>query len=61
MSLEHWMLAAIITIGLSLNGWAIWIAHQIHRDQVVHILQGRSIKDVVDELHRIHLERGGAR
>jgi hypothetical protein len=60
MTLEHNLLALIILLGLGLNGWALWMAYQIHRAQVIDILQGRTIKDVVDELHRILLTRGGA-
>jgi hypothetical protein len=61
MSTEHWTLAAIAAAGLGVNVWVAWMAYQVHRAQVIHILQGRSVKDVVDELHRMLLDRGGAR
>jgi hypothetical protein len=60
MTLEHSLLAVILLLGLNLNGWALWIAYQVHRAQVIDVLQGRTIKDVVDELHRMLLTRGGA-
>jgi Flp pilus assembly protein CpaB len=65
MSTEHWILAAIVVAGFGLNAWIAWQVQRtqaiIHQAQVVEVLQGRSIKDVVDELHRILLNRGGAR
>jgi hypothetical protein len=38
----------------------VWMAYQVHRAQVIDVLQGRTIKDVVDELHRMRLTRGDA-
>ena len=61
MSLEHWFLAAILAVGVGLNVWIGWMAYQVHQAQIVIVLQGRTIKDVVDELHRMLLTRGGAR
>jgi hypothetical protein len=61
MTLEYNLLALILLLGLGLNGWALWIAYQVHRAQVVDVLQGRTIKDVVDELHRMLVARGDAR
>jgi hypothetical protein len=61
MTFEHSLLALILLLGLSLNGWALWMAYQIHRAQVIDVLQGRTVKDVVDELHRMLLARGEAR
>jgi hypothetical protein len=61
MSLEHNLLALILLLGLGLNGWALWMAYQVHRAQVIDVLQGRTVKDVVDELHRMLLARGDAR
>jgi hypothetical protein len=58
MSTEHWILAAIVVAGFGLNAWIAW---QVHQAQVIDILQGRSIREVVDELHRMLLDRGGAR
>jgi hypothetical protein len=67
MSLEHWFLAAILAVGVGLNVWIGWMAYHvqrtaqdIHQAQVIVVLQGRTIKDVVDELHRMLLTRGGA-
>jgi hypothetical protein len=61
MTLEHGFLAVLLVLGLGLNAWVAYLAYQVHQAQVVDVLQGRAIKDVVDELHRMRLTRGGAR
>jgi hypothetical protein len=61
MSLEHWFLATMIMLGLGVNAWVGWLAYQAHQMQVILVLQGRTVKDVVDELHRMLLARGDAR
>jgi hypothetical protein len=61
MSLEHWMLAALVMCGLGVNVWVGWMAYHVHQAQVVVVLQNRNIKDVVNELHRLLLARGDAR
>jgi hypothetical protein len=61
MDTTHLILGAILAgefVGIC---WIVWVARQIYHTQVIEVLQGRSIKDVVDELHRMLLERGRAR
>jgi hypothetical protein len=42
MTTEHWILVAAGAVDVGLNAWALWIAYQVHRAQVIDILQGRT-------------------